>query len=141
MHYPGRALAEDLEADLTRVMKLHQFVQVVSAACRTLAALAGLMPKVRVCAPPICGHLHCMYEVPIKKKRVNNMAAERMSQLLLRTATHCAVQVGNRLAATAAAVAEKMAGPASKGANPGTYLAKLQSPGTNAKELRVRRMC
>ncbi len=28
-------------------MKLHQFVQVVSAACRTLAALAGLLPKVR----------------------------------------------------------------------------------------------
>ncbi len=42
----GRALADDLEADLTRVLKLHQFVQVVSAACRTLAALAGLISKV-----------------------------------------------------------------------------------------------
>ena len=43
----GRGLAADLEADLSRVMKLHQFVQVVSAACRALAALAGLIPKVR----------------------------------------------------------------------------------------------
>ncbi len=42
----GRGLAADLEADLSRVMKLHQFVQVVSAACRALAALASLIPKV-----------------------------------------------------------------------------------------------
>ncbi len=48
--------------------------------------------------------------------------------------------MGHRLAATAAAVAEKMAGLPGDGLKPSTYLAKLQSPSTNSKDLRVRRM-
>ncbi len=53
---------------------------------------------------------------------------------------HDSAQVGHRLAATAAAVTEKMAGLPGEGLKPSTYLAKLQSPSINSKDLRVRRM-
>ena len=135
-----RALAEDLEADLTRVMKLHQFVQVVSAACRTLAALAGLVPK--VCPGASIQEEHhprdrqqtCRRSASVL--RLVSQAESFTEALTLRGSS----QVGARLAATAAAVAEKMAGPPSERPTPNTYIAKLQSAGTNAKELRVRRL-
>lgn len=57
-----------------------------------------------------------------------------------KNASHGLAQAGARLAATAAAVSEKMAASPGEGPLPSTYIAKLQSAGTNGKELRVRRL-